>query len=267
MRAITYIPTGLQISHSGRKGSAYIPWIKKNASLNKKNGWNTFAPSSIRRCKDWPVPIELKKEKINKIINDFKNTARKAKRIGFDALELHMAHGYLLHQFLSPISNHRKDEFGGNLKNRCKIPLIIAKEIRKIWPKNKILGARITGLDHLKNGIKIKDAVYLSKKLKAIGFDYICVSSGGIIPITNLKFKKGFRVPLSKIIKKKSSMITRTSGLITDLNQANKLIKNGSADLIAMARELVRNPTWIHKAALKMKKTKGYIPNQYIRCF
>ena len=168
---------------------------------------------------------------------------------------------------MSPISNHRKDEFGGNLKNRCKIPLIIAKEIRKIWPKNKILGARITGLDHLKNGIKIKDAVYLSKKLKAIGFDYICVSSGGIIPITNLKFKKGFRVPLSKIIKKKSSMITRTSGLITDLNQANKLIKNGSADLIAMARELVRNPTWIHKAALKMKKTKGYIPNQYIRCF
>ena len=268
LKKIEDVPIGLQISHSGRKGSAFIPWIKKNTALDKKNKkWLTYAPSRIKRDKKWPMPKELSHKKINQIIKDFKNTTKRAKRVGFEGVELHMAHGYLLHEFLSEVSNKRKDNFGGSLEKRCNLPLKIAKEMRKIWPKNKILGARITGVDHLRNGIKIKDSVYLAKKLKKIGFNYVCVSSGGIIPITNLKFKKSFRAPISKIIKKKASIITRTSGLINDLNQANKIVKGGQADLVAMGRIFIKDPMWIYKSISSIKKVKNFIPNQYKRCF
>ena len=268
LRKITYLPTGLQVSHSGRKGSAFIPWVKKNTALDTKNKkWKTYAPSSISRHKKWPKPEQLSDKKINQLINDFKKITARAKRVGFDGIELHMAHGYLLHQFLSQVSNQRSDKFGGNLKNRCSLPLKIAKEMRKIWPKNKILGARITGVDHLKNGIKIEDSVYLANELKKIGFNYVCVSSGGIIPVTNLKFKKSFRTPISRIIKKKTSIITRTSGLIDNLQQANKIIKEGKADIVAMGRVFIRDPMWIYKAVSKIKKIKDMVPNQYRRCF
>ena len=267
LKKLSNIPIGIQIAHAGRKGSSFIPWIKSNKSLDKRNkSWITYAPSAIKRYKGWPIPRELTESQIKKIITNFKETALKAKKIGFDGLEVHMAHGYLLHQFLSPISNKRQDDWGGNLKNRCRLPLKIAKEVRSIWPKGRILGARITGKDHLKNGMNVKDSIYLANKLKKIGFDYVCVSSGGILPITNLKFYKGFRVPFTKIIKKNTSIITRTSGLITDVHQANKLLKNKSVDLIAMARTFINDPMWIYKAAKKIKNNK-IIPSQYLRCF
>lgn len=264
---INKTPIGIQISHAGRKGSSFIPWIKSNTPLMKKNkAWQTFAPSAIKRFKGWPIPKALKKNEILNIIKGFKNTAVRAKRIGFECLELHMAHGYLLHQFLSPISNLRKDEFGNNLTNRMSFSLKISKEVRRIWPKNKILGARITATDHLPGGISIKDSIFLVKKLKEIGFDYVCVSSGGILPKTNLKFKKGFRKNFSKKIKKETSMITRVSGLISDLNLANKIIKENFADLIAIGRTFLSDPMWIYKAAKKSKKNK-IIPPQYMRGF
>lgn len=266
LKSLNRIPIGLQISHSGRKGSSFVPWIKSNKALNKKNkSWTTYAPSAIKRDKLWPVPKELNNEKIKKIIRDYKNTARLARQLDFDALEIHMAHGYLLHQFFSPIANKRQDKWGGNLINRSRLLLEISKEVRKIWPKNRILGARITGKDYVKGGIEIKDAVYLTKCLKKIGFDYICVSSGGILPKTKLKFFKGFRTMLSKEIKRKTSIITRTSGLITDINQANRLLKNKNVDLIAMARTFINDPMWMYKAA-KITKKNNFIPNQYLRC-
>ncbi len=264
LNKINNIPIGIQISHAGRKGSAHIPWVKANAPLTKKKSWQTFAPSAIKRDKSWPVPKALNKNQILKLIKDFKNTAIRAKRIGFECLELHMAHGYLLHQFLSPISNLRDDEFGNNFENRLSFPLILAKEIKKIWPKNKILGARITATDHLPNGITINDSIFFVKKLKKIGFDYVCVSSGGILPKTNLKFKKGFRTNFSKKIKKKTSIVTRVSGLITEYKQANKIIKNKSADLIAIGRTFIKDPMWIYKSARFNRKIK-LIPPQYLR--
>ena len=146
----------------------------------------------------------------------------------------------------------------------------IGNALRRVLLSNlqglAIVGARITGKDHLKNGMNVKDSIYLANKLKKIGFDYVCVSSGGILPITNLKFYKGFRVPFTKIIKKNTSIITRTSGLITDVHQANKLLKNKSVDLIAMARTFINDPMWIYKAAKKIKNNK-IIPSQYLRCF
>ena len=151
------IPIGIQISHSGRKGSSWVPWIKSNMPLNKKDdSWETYSASSIRRDKHWPKPKELQTKNLNNIFNDFMNTTKRAKRIGFECLELHMAHGYLLHQFLSPISNKRKDEYGIKKEISLNFYLKIAKGIRKIWPKDNILGARITATDHLKDGIRLK---------------------------------------------------------------------------------------------------------------
>ena len=265
IKKISDIPIGVQISHAGRKGSSFIPWIKSNTSLKKKASWQTYAPSSIKRDKNWPIPKSLNLKQINKIIISFKNTAKRIKRIGFECLEIHMAHGYLLHQFLSPVSNKRVDQYGNSKKNRANLALKIAKEIRRIWPKDKILGARITATDHLDNGITINESIDFIKKLRKIGFDYVCVSSGGIIPITKLKFKKAFRQNLSKKIKKKTKILTRVTGQIDDIKTANRILKNGSADFVAVARKFIKDPQWILREA-KKKNIKNYIPNQYLRC-
>ena len=257
---------GIQISHSGRKGSSNIPWIKPNTPLKKKKSWQTYAPSPIARDKHWPIPKMLSIQDIKKLISKFENCAIRAKKIGFDLLEIHMAHGYLLHQFFSPVSNKREDIYGGNLKNRSRVLLEVSKAVRKIWPSNKILGARITGTDHLKDGLNIKDAIFLSKKLKEIGFDYISVSSGGILSKTNMKQKEAFRSNISKKIKNKSKLITTTSGLITRHETAINLVKRKNLDFITIARTIVRNPSWVYQLANKLKKNE-LIPNQYQRIF
>ena len=267
IRAISKIPLGLQISHAGRKGSAQIPWIKSNRPLKKKQKkWTTYAPSAIRRDSHWPVPKALSISQIKKIIDDFKNCAKRAKRIGFDCLEIHMAHGYLLHEFFSPISNKRKDIYGGSLENRCKLLVEIVKVIRKVWPKNKILGARVTGKDWLKSGSTVDDCVFLVNKLKKSGLDYVCVSSGGILSKTNIIFKPGYQIHLARKIKKKTGIITRATGMITELRQAKKIINDGSADIVNMARNFIKNPTWLIKIINKKNK-KTLIPNPYKRCF
>ena len=258
------IKYGIQISHSGRKGSSYEPWIKHNSPLPKKRSWKTLSASSISRDDGWPKPDEMTKLQIKKMIQKFKNTAARANRVNFDCLEIHMAHGYLLHQFFSPISNKRKDEYGGSFFNRSRLLNEIAKEVRKIWPHHKILGARITGTDHVKNGISINDAVLLSKSLKEIGFDYVSISSGGILPFTKMKQYEAFRVKMAEKIKKKSKMITTTSGMITKHKVSDNIIKNKKIDFITIARIIVKNPRWIFQFA-KRNKVKNYIPNQYKR--
>ena len=265
LREFSNIKIGIQLSHSGRKGSSFIPWIKKNYPL-KKGKWKTYAPSPISRDKHWPIPTKLNLKNIINIKKDFVKAARRADRIGFDCLEIHMAHGYLLHQFFSKISNKREDLYGGSLENRTRLLVEISKSVRKLWPKNKILGARITGSDRLKNGNHINDAIFLSKKLEKIGFDYICVSSGGILPKTNLKMKKGYNVDLAKILKKRTKMIVRTSGNIKDVNYSNQLIKKNFVDLVCMGRKFISDPNYLIKYTKPNEKIK-IIPNQYKRCF
>ena len=267
IRSINDIALGIQISHSGRKGSANLPWINPNKSLSKKKGgWITCAPSSISRDKNFAIPKTLSLKEIKKIIKDFKDAAKRAKRLNFDCLEIHMAHGYLLHEFFSPICNKRDDDYGGSLKKRCKLLLQIAKEIRKIWPKNKLLGARVNGKDWVRNGSTVSDCIYLVQKLKRLNLDYVCVSSGGIIPKTKINFKTGYQVHLAKRIKKETGMITRTTGMIKNLEHANKIIKNNSADLVSFARKFINSPTWLIKEQMHYKK-KIKISNQYKRCF
>ena len=258
------IKYGIQISHSGRKGSSYEPWIKHNHPLPKKKSWKTFSASPIPRDAGWPIPTEMTKQQIKNLIEKFKSTTERANRINFDCLEVHMAHGYLLHQFFSPISNRRNDEYGGNLVNRMRLLKEIAKEVRKVWPRNKILGARITGTDHVKNGLSIKDAILLAKELKKIGFDYISVSSGGILPLTKMQQYEAFRVKMAKKIKNASKIITTTSGMITDHNISKNIIKNKKIDFITIARIIIKNPRWIVQFA-KKNKVNDYIPKQYKR--
>ena len=262
------IPIGIQISHSGRKGSANLPWVKKGKSLTKKNNsWTTFAPSSIKRSIGWPKPKQMKIKDIKGLITDFKKAATAANNAGFDCLELHMAHGYLLHEFMSPISNKRKDKYGGNLNNRCRLLIEISQIVRKVWPKNKILGARITGSDHLPGGIEVKDSIYLTKKLEKIGLDYICVSSGGILPKTNMKFKMGFRMKISKKIKKFTKLKICTTGMLNDLKLIEKGVNNKNFDFVAIARPFLKNPRWIFNESSKIKKYNNILPKQYLRGF
>lgn len=259
------IPIGLQISHSGRKGSANYPWIKSGKPLKKKS-WKTLAPSAIKRSKGWPVPKQMTNYDVKKIKLSFEKSTIAANRSGFDCLEIHMAHGYLLHQFMSPITNLRSDKYGGNLENRCRLLIEISKIVRKRWPKNKCLGARITGTDHLKFGLKEIDAIYLAKVLEKLGFDYVCVSSGGIIPKTNMNFKKGFRAEISKKIKKHIKIKVSTTGMLDDLDFIQNGIKNKNFDFVAIGRPFLKNPRWIFE---KVSKTKNHkiIPNQYLRGF
>lgn len=255
------IKLGIQLSHAGRKGSAKIPFSNKYGSSKK---WQTISSSNLPRDTDWPKPKSMSLKDINDLRVSFVKSSFKANKAGLDVLEIHMAHGYLLHQFLSPISNQRNDKYGGNLENRMRLPLEIAKKVRHIWPKGKVLGARITGSDFIKGGININEAITLANNLKKIGFDYVCVSSGGIIPITNLKFYPGYRVHLAKKIKKETKIITRTIGKMDNFNLSERTIKNGEVDFVGLATAFLKNPNWVFNAASVLNNNEN-IPKQYER--
>jgi len=266
IKKINDIPIFIQISHAGRKASSYVPWIKHNKPLPKRFSWQTYSASALKKDIGWPTPKALSRKEICQLIKDFRNTTIRSRRVGFDGIELHMAHGYLLHQFLSPISNIRNDEFGGKFENRIRLPLLICKNVRRSWPTNRLLGARITGTDHLKNGITFKESLYFAKCLEKIGFDYICVSSGGILTKTNMRFYKGFRVNMARKFKKNTNLIIRTSGNLNDLKYSSRVIKKKYLDLVAIGRTFLKNPFWIYNF---FKKNNFNIepPNPYKRGF
>lgn len=266
LKKLNDTPVGIQISHAGRKGSSEIPWIKHNSSLGKKDGWQTISASSIPRDKSWPKPKEIPIKEIKNLINDFKKTARLAIDSGFDCIEIHMAHGYLLHQFFSPISNKRIDKYGGNIVNRSRFLLEIAKELKNICKKKIILGARVTGNDWVRGGLNENDCIYLVKKLQKIGIDYVCITSGGIFPRTNLKEKKCYNSFLSKKIKKNVKIPIRVAGLINNLKDASLVLNNKRADLIAIGRTYLKNPNFLLEYFSSLKKYK-IIPKSYLRGF
>lgn len=260
------VKIGLQISHSGRKGSAELPWIKANTSLKRKK-WLTYAPSPIRKDNNWPNPIKLTIKQIETIKQDFKKCVQRAKKIGVDCLEIHMAHGYLLHQFFSSLSNLRTDKYGGSLKNRVRFLNEIAEVVRKEWPKDRILGARITGSDRLATGITLDDSIYLVKQLERHRLDYVCVSSGGILTKTDLKFKRGYNLDLAKRIKKNTSLLVRCSGQLDDFDYAENIIKKKFIDLVAIGRGFIKNKNLIFKKKSITINRGRIIPKQYKRCF
>jgi 2,4-dienoyl-CoA reductase-like NADH-dependent reductase (Old Yellow Enzyme family) len=255
---------GIQLAHAGRKASTYSPWKGKGKVEPEDGGWQTIAPSAIPFADNFPNPTEMTKEDIQVVINQFKMAAERSLQAGFKVIELHFAHGYLTHEFFSPLSNHRKDEYGGNLENRCRFAMEVTKAVREIVPRNLPLFVRISASDWVEDGWDIEGSVQLSKWLKEAGADLIDCSSGGNVPTAKIPVTPGYQVPFAEKIKKETGILTGAVGLITSPVQAESIIKNGQADIVLLGREMLRNPYWPLKAA-KDSNVDVEWPVQYAR--
>jgi 2,4-dienoyl-CoA reductase-like NADH-dependent reductase (Old Yellow Enzyme family) len=260
-RALSRNPIGIQIGHAGRKASSQVPWEGRDYLRPEQSPWPTVAPSPLPFGEGWHTPRELDQSEIRALVDAFVDSAGRARRIGFDVLELHSAHGYLLHQFLSPLSNRRGDAYG---RERMKFPLEVARAVRDIWPAEKALGARISGNDWTEGGLGPDDAVAYARELERIGFDYVCVSSGGLMSHARLNIGPGYQVPLAEKVKQNSKVKVRAVGMIADPEQAEAIIAEGKADMVAMARAFLDNPRWVWHAAERFGVKLDY-PPQYQR--
>src|SRR5882672_9459212 len=241
---------GVQIAHAGRKGSANVPWAGANVrGAGAPDPWQTIAPSALPFAPGWPRPREMTREDIERVREAFATAAKRAVRIGFDAIELHGAHGYLLHSFVSPISNKRTDAYGGPLAARMRFPLEIAAAVRAIVPKGTPLGIRMTGSDWVEGGLTPDDAVTFARALKAAGLDYVCISSGGITADTRPTMVANMNVQFAEKVKREAGVATRTVGLIATPKQAETIVADGKADMVAMARAFLDDPHWGWHAA------------------
>ena len=243
---------GIQLAHAGRKASSQRPWEGNRGLIHGEDPWETVAPSSIPFGDGWPAPREMSEKDIARVREAFARAARRAVRIGFDAIELHLAHGYLLHSFQSPISNKRTDGYGGSREARMRFPLEVAKMVREAVPAGIPVGARITGFDWMEGGLTTDDAVVMTKALKLAGLDYVCVSSGGITADTKLNPAPGYNAPFSEQIRKEAGIATRTVGLIATPQQADTLIAQGKTDMVALGRAMLDNPHWGWHAAVEL---------------
>lgn len=254
----------IQLGHAGRKASTEADWKGGKLLLPEQGGWETVAPSAIPFKDTYSIPIALSKDGIGKIMQAFEQAAIRSDRAGFEVLEIHMAHGYLLHQFLSPISNHRNDEYGGSFENRVRFPLQLAKRIRNLWPNNKPLFVRISATDWVDNGWNLEDSIEFSKLLKVAGIDLIDCSSGGAVAKADIPVAPHFQVPFAAAIRKKANICTGAVGLITEAKKAESILQNGDADVIFIAREALRSPHWPLLAANELKCDISW-PVQYER--
>lgn len=255
---------GIQLAHAGRKGSAQKPWEGAHALKAGQDPWETIAASALPYGDGWHTPREATEADLNRVRDAFVSAAQRALRIGFDEIELHMAHGYLLHGFLSPLSNKRTGQYGGSLENRLRFPLSVAKAVRAVVPKGLPLGARITGSDWRDGGLTPDDAVAVANALKAEGLDFVCVSSGGLSADIRTPTEAGYNVPLAARVKKEAGIITRVVGGFIDPKHADQVVSSGQADLIAAGRIYLDDPHWGWHAA-KALGAEVPRPVQYAR--
>lgn len=256
---------GIQLAHAGRKASTYSPW-KGNGKIPIENGgWQTLAPSALHFSDNYPRPKEMNEEDINFIINQFAIAARRSVEAGFEVIELHFAHGYLVHEFLSPLSNLRKDKYGGSLENRCRLSIQIAKFVREVIPNRTPLFVRISSTDWVEDGWDIEQSIQLVNWLKAVGVDLIDCSSGGNISGVKIPVAPGYQIPFAEKIKKEANILTGGVGLITDAEQAEKIIAEEKADIVLLARQMLRDPFWALHAAKKLGVDLTDYPKQYLR--
>jgi 2,4-dienoyl-CoA reductase-like NADH-dependent reductase (Old Yellow Enzyme family) len=264
-RRLTRSPIGVQLAHAGRKGSAQAPWLGGKPLGPGESPWQTVAPSAIAFDRDWHTPRALSAADLDALVDAFAAAARRALRIGLDVIELHSAHGYLLHEFLSPLSNRRTDEYGGSLANRMRFPLAVARALRDVWPRERALGARVSAVDWAEGGFTLEEAIAYARELRSIGFDYLCVSSGGLVPYQNLKVEPGYQVPFAAAIRAAvPGLAVRAVGMIADPQQAEDIVASGKADMVALARALLDNPRWVWHAAERFGVRLDY-PPQYAR--
>lgn len=254
---------GVQLGHAGRKASTVPPWEGPGYAGEDRGGWQTMAPSAVA-FDDLPVPREMNKEDIQQVIDAFRDAARRSLKAGFEVVELHMAHGYLLHQFLSPLSNRRTDEYGGSLENRMRLPLDVVKAVREVWPKDLPLFVRISTTDWVDGGWDLIQSITLSSELKAAGIDLIDCSSGGLIAGAKIPVGPGYQTAFASEIRKQVGIMTGAVGMITDPAQAEHILHTDQADAILMAREFLRDPYWPLHAARDLGVDVEW-PKQYAR--
>jgi 2,4-dienoyl-CoA reductase-like NADH-dependent reductase (Old Yellow Enzyme family) len=260
----------IQIGHSGRRGSAAAPWDGARP-LNPKGAdgaWQTVAPSPVAEQEGYPLPRELSASEIGTIVAAFASAARRALAAGFEVLEIHGAHGYLLHSFFSPHSNRRGDEFGGSRDKRMRVPLMVSEAVRRVWPGDKPLFYRVSAVDGVEGGLEIADSIALARELKRLGIDVIDCSSGGMAGAATLsprKIRPGFQVPFAEAIRLEAGIATMAVGAILDGRQAEAIVAEGKADLVAIGREMLADADWAYHAglALGLDNPHAVLPPQY----
>ena len=260
------MPLAIQLSHAGRKGSSFAPW-EGGAQIAPEapDGWKTEAPSAIPHAEGEDVPRALDTEGLSRIRYDFVRAARRAERVGLDGIEIHMAHGYLLHQFLSPLSNHRSDVYGGSLENRIRFPIEIFEAVKAAVSDDMPVWVRISATDWVPGGWDIEGTLALAQALKERGCAAIHVTSGGVSPKQDIKLAPGYQVPFAARVKADVGLPTIAVGLITEAAQAEDILQNGQADAIALARGMLYDPRWPWHAAAELGAQVS-APRQYWRC-
>ena len=265
VRSIAPVRIGIQICHAGRKGSAQRPWEGRNALQPGQGAWTTFAPSAVPLAPGWPAPQALDRAGMDAVRNAFVSAVQRAARIGFDLIEAHSTHGYLLSEYLSPLANKRTDEYGGSLENRMRFPLEVFKAMRAAWPAAKPIGAKISGTDFVDGAWGPDDAVAYARALQAFGADYVTVSGGGVVLDAKVPAAPGYQVPFAAQVKREVGIVTGSVGMITDPHQAEAIIAEGKADFVALARGMLFDPRWPWHAAVTLGAQIKY-PPQYERC-
>lgn len=255
---------GIQIAHAGRKASCDKPWNGGQCIPAGAGGWQTVAPSALPVTAAHGTPLALTHDDIEHVVDLFAEAAYRALAAGFEVAEVHCAHGYLLNEFLSPLSNQRDDEYGGSLENRCRLPLRIAKTIRDIWPQSWPVFARISATDWVNGGWDLEQSIQLAQWLKDIGIDLVDCSTGGLVLDATIPAAPGFQVPFAAAIRQDAKIPTAAVGLITEPAQAEQILAEEQADLIFLARVLLREPYWPLRAAHDLGAEVQW-PNQYVR--
>ena len=271
---------GIQLAHAGRKGSTCAPWLGDKVLSSAEKGWQTIAPSAVAFKEDGLLPREMNHEDIAQVLRDFEYATERSLKAGFQVLELHMAHGYLMHEFLSPISNLREDEYGGSLENRMRFPLQIAQVVRNKWPAQLPLFVRISATDWANGASELKDfsekksapirswnltdSIVFCTKLKEMGIDLIDCSSGGTLPHAKIPTGPGYQVPFAEAIRRESKIMVAAVGLISEPTQAEEILIEQRADAVFLGRELLRNPYWPITAAHTLG-VSIHKPSQYGR--
>ncbi|MDR3445708.1 MULTISPECIES: NADH:flavin oxidoreductase/NADH oxidase [unclassified Dyella] len=257
---------GVQLAHAGRKASAQRPWEGGGPLAADAGAWPTVAPSAVPFDKHWHTPQALDKAGIAKVIADFRAAAERALAAGFELIELHGAHGYLLHQFLSPLSNQRTDEYGGSFENRTRLVREVITAVREVWPEHLPLWLRISATDWTEGGWDIEQSVQLAAQVKSMGVDLIDVSSGGLIPHVKIPVSPGYQVPFAARLRHDAGIATGAVGLITESTHAARIIEEGSADVVLIARESLRDPYFPRRAAQELGVAIT-APEQYQRAW
>ena len=257
---------GIQLAHAGRKGSTAPPWDGGDVLGESLGGWTSIAPSAIPFAPDSPAPIALSIEDIQKLTASFVKAAQRALEAGFDLIEIHAAHGYLLHEFMSPLSNQRTDDYGGTFENRIRFLCEVVEAVRNVLPDRTPLWVRISATDWVPNGWDIEQSIVLSYKLKSLGVDLIDCSSGAIVPGEKIPTGAGYQTTFAESIRRSANIATGAVGMITAPAQADHIIRTGQADMVLLARELLRDPYWPMRAAKQLRQSVP-APIQYDRAW